>query len=200
MRSCAWRVGPFYYLSITGRATRNRLADLLKRAHNPESWKTQTPRVTEVTGPAISATAKPYAAYEDAVFSFLWSHRRGLGLAKVSRCRAVLVDGIVELSTGEEVVVEVKYRMNWEKACQAEWELRNFLRRPEASDHHLVGGVVFFEEFSGDWLRGAASRTRENGWNFWYGEYGHSHVDGLPFDLLQFGNGAIHSCPRIRSS
>jgi hypothetical protein len=73
--------------------------------------------------------------------------------------------------------------MNWEKACQAEWQLRHFLKRSEAKDNPVSSGLVFFEEFSGDWKRQVKCRFLENGWNHWY--RGHSEVDGFRLDLLR---------------
>ena len=59
--------------------------------------------------------------YEDEVFNFLLGNAKALAIAKVLRFNALLVDGAVELANGQRLAVEIMYKMNWRKACQAEW-------------------------------------------------------------------------------
>ena len=59
--------------------------------------------------------------YEDEVFNFLLGNAKALAIAKVLRFNALLVDGAVELANGQRLAVEITYKMNWRKACQAEW-------------------------------------------------------------------------------
>ena len=89
------------------------------------------------------------------------------------RCRNLLVDGEIVLSDGRLFVIEVKLRMNWAKACQSNWQIRQFLQmngKPTSAD----GAIVFFEEFSGDWDRSTRSRGVKRGWENWY--RGHADV------------------------
>ena len=86
---------------------------------------------------------------------------------------------------------KITFRMNWEKACQAEWQFRSFLKRTERMPFPVDDGLVFFEDFSGDWQRQAACRILENGWNHWY--RGHSEVEGKRLHLLRFSNRSIES-------
>ena len=88
--------------------------------------------------------------YEDEVFNFLLGNAKALAIAKVLRFNALLVDGAVELANGQRLAVEIMYKMNWRKACQAEWQFRNFLKRPEAAQGPVVGGLVFFNAFNED--------------------------------------------------
>ncbi len=124
---------------------------------------------------------KPHSKYEIDVFNFLFEKRKLLKIARVERFTALLVDGAIELEgDGRRLTVEVKYRMNWEKACQAEWQFRNYKRRnPDKVD----GGLVIFEQFSGDWQRKQGARLLENGWSHWY--RGHAEVDIQRLDLLR---------------
>src|SRR5205085_11746297 len=101
----------------------------------------------------------------------------------VTRFKNLRVDGALVLSNDRRLAVEIKLRMNWEKACQAEYEFRQFLKLPEAKTDPVIGGIVFFEEFSGDWKTHAKSRQLEDGWSHWY--RGHSKVDGLPSHLAR---------------
>jgi hypothetical protein len=62
-------------------------------------------------------------------------------------------------------------------------------RRPFTVD----GGIVVFEEFSGDWNRQAARRLLENGWSHWY--RGHADVEGVRLDLLRLRAGKLEAFP-----
>jgi hypothetical protein len=46
----------------------------------------------------------------------------------------LLVDGGIELTDSRFIAIEVKYRMNWLKACQAGWRFGELLRRPEVAN------------------------------------------------------------------
>jgi hypothetical protein len=82
------------------------------------------------------------------------------------------------------------------KACQAEWQIRHFLRAGnEEKPLHWRGGIVVFEEFSADWARRIGSRALENGWNHWY--LLHADLDGVRVDLLRFRRGKLHGFPLI---
>jgi hypothetical protein len=133
--------------------------------------------------------------YENEVFNFLLGNRKLLGIAKVLMFKALLMDGAVEFADGRRLALEIKFRMNWEKACQAEWQFRNFLKRSEAGEGPVVGGLVFFEAFSADWAQRPASRTLENGWNYWY--EGHCDVEGLPLHLVRLREGQLEVYPEV---
>jgi hypothetical protein len=64
---------------------------------------------------------------------------------------------------------------------------------PLAQEKTIRGGLVFFEEFSGDWARTRTTTTFQNGWRFWY--HGHSQVEGLSLDLVRFHTGELEWCP-----
>jgi hypothetical protein len=127
------------------------------------------------------------------VFNFLFENRGALGIENVLVFKNLLLDGAIVLTNGHRLGLEIKLRMNWEKACQAEWEFRNFLKRPEAKNNSIAGGIVVFEEFSADWQRLFKVRDFRNGWSHWY--YGHSQVEGLQIDLLQFDGKKFEGFP-----
>src|SRR5262245_16401198 len=108
---------------------------------------------------------KPQDVYEAGVFNFLFDNRQPLEIKNVMKFTALLVDGAVELLDGRHLTVEVKFRMNWEKACQAEYQFRTFLTRKDRMPFAVHGGLIVFDEFSGDWKRNTTSRVRENGWD-----------------------------------
>src|SRR5689334_22613077 len=129
-----------------------RLSELIGRWISPEKKGQHEPKITTLFA-AIPATGeKPTAKYEAKVFNFLFTNKESLGIKSVMKFTALLVDGAVELTDGKRLTVEIKFRMNWAKACQAEFQFRNFLKRHSAS-YPVSGGLVFFEEFSGDWSK-----------------------------------------------
>jgi hypothetical protein len=154
--------------------------------------------ITVLSVPTKSTSTVPWRVYEDEVFDFLLANGKLLGIAKVLVFKSLLVDGAVEFADGRRLALEIKYRMNWEKACQAEWQFRNFLRRKEAGEGPVVGGLVFFEAFSADWARKPASRALDNGWNYWY--EGHSEVEGLPLHLVRLRDGQLDVFPEALTS
>jgi hypothetical protein len=133
------------------------------------------------------------------VFNFLLKNRARLGIKDITRFKNRLVDGELVLSDGTRLPVEVKWRMHWLKACQAEWQIRHFLRAAnEEKPLHGRGGIVVFEEFSADWARQIGSRALENGWSHWY--VFHAHLDGIRVDLLRFRRGKLHGFPLITNA
>jgi hypothetical protein len=123
--------------------------------------------------------------FEAMVLNFLLDHRDQLGIQRIERFSNLLLDGAVVLTDERRLGVEVKYRMNWMKACQAEWQFRTFVHRGHTTVAPISGGLVFFEEFTGDW-RGA-------GWRNWY--LGHAEADGLRLDLLRLKNDRLETAP-----
>lgn len=62
--------------------------------------------------PIQGAGSLPHAEYEANVFNFLLANREFLGIVAVLKFQGLLVDRAVELTTGQRLAVEVKYRMN----------------------------------------------------------------------------------------
>src|SRR4051812_41738442 len=74
------------------------------------------------------------AAYESEVFNELLDQSHALGIARIWRCNGIRIDGLLELSTGSLLGLEVKYRMNWMKACQSNHQMRWFRSHPLADE------------------------------------------------------------------
>jgi hypothetical protein len=105
----------------------------------------------------------------------------------------------MELDDGRYVGVEIKYRMNWDKACQACHQLAWYVERVQPTGSvQLDAGIVIFEEFSGDWARRSPSRLLENGWNYWYTD--HHQVGGLRLDLMRVRDDTIETYPAALST
>jgi hypothetical protein len=169
------------------------ISELISRCFTPEQKKVRhKPKIQTLSAPIRVKSKKPFAIYEAEVFNFLLAFKEALGIKKVMKFKAQRVDGAVELLDGKQLALEIKFRMNWEKACQAEWQFRRFVKR-HGKDFPVDGGLVFFEEFSGDWKRKAGGRLLENGWSHWY--MGHSEVDGLRLDLLRLCKEKLESFP-----
>src|SRR5262245_49802810 len=104
------------------------------------------------------------------------------------------------LSDGRRLAVEVKLRMNWLKACQAEWEFRHFLKRTEEAKNNPVhGAIVIFQEFSGDWAKKSKKAESLWGWEAWYLHYCDS-IDGKRMDLLRLSGGELEGYPCANST
>ena len=133
------------------------------------------------------------------MFNFLLRNKDALGIQSVLRFKNLAVDGESILTNGRRLVIEAKYRMNWLKACQAEWEFRRFLTKPEAKDNPVDGALVFFEEFSGDWGRKSKKAKNLWGWEAWYLFHWDS-VDGKRMDLLMLSESGLRSYPAVLES
>jgi hypothetical protein len=172
------------------------LSDLITRRIDPEAFARRQPSAEVVVAPARLKGPDGPAAYENEVFNFLLKHKARLGIQDVTRFKNRLVDGELVLSDGTRLPIEIKWRMNWMKACQAEWQIRHFLRTAnDETPHHRRGGIVVFEEFSADWARQIGSRALENGWSHWY--LFHAYLDGVRVDLLRFRRGTLRGFPLI---
>jgi hypothetical protein len=171
------------------------LSELISRRITPEA-KTPNKSRSEILSTWVHAKSqRPADEYEADIFNFLLANKEVLGIKNVWKFTALVVDGAVELVDDKRLAVEIKFRMNWTKACQAKWQFRRFLKRTDHKPFPVDGGIVFFEEFSADWNRQADSRFLENGWSSWY--RGHAEVEGLRLDLLRLRGGKLDAFPIV---
>lgn len=169
------------------------ISELIGRGITPEAKDRHSATVVTLSSPVEPNTEKAHGQYEAEVFNFLLVNKEPLGIKAVMKFTALLLDGAVELVDGRRLAVEIKFRMNWEKACVAGWQFRTFLHNTDDRPFPVDGGIVIFEEFSGDWNRQAACRLLENGWSHWY--RGHADVDGLRVNLLRLRGGKLEAFP-----
>jgi hypothetical protein len=169
------------------------LADLLSQEMAAEPMAVAKPRARVLESPLVKTGLEPSPAeYERDVFNFLLAEKDSLGIKEVERFTGLRMDGAVQLADGRRLAIEIKYRMNWMKACQAGWQFSWFLKQPEAKQRPVDGGGVFFQEFAGDdWAKTMPPRLLQNGWTRWYNE--HCLVDDLRLDLLRFSGGRLES-------
>jgi hypothetical protein len=95
------------------------LTDLISSEISSEPGRVNGPAAhqVDVPIPAKGTETAPHA-FEIAVFNFLLAQKQSLGISAVWRCRNVRVDGLLDLDDGRRIALEIKYAMNWEKACQ----------------------------------------------------------------------------------
>jgi hypothetical protein len=169
-----------------------RLADLIHRKIGVEPTKSPAP-VAHKFEESVPVEGPPWtpATFETAAFNFLLDQKRSLGIRTIWRYKNSRIDGLVELDDGTRLGVEVKYAMNWMKACQACAQIA-LHQRLFASEQKLDGGLVVFHEFSGDWKKPKRrSSLVERGWSYWYSE--HHDTEGLRTDLVRLHDGKFES-------
>jgi hypothetical protein len=178
------------------------ISDLIKRKFKVEEFykKPSNKRPAAMTSRIEKVRAKVDKQYEDKVFNYLFDNREPLGIREVFKLENYLVDGLIQLDD-ELFIIEIKYRMNWLKACQADWQISNFLKRKDKLEEKGIptGAIVFFEEFSGDWDKTAKKRKFKNGWSIWYKDNAHSEVDNdniIKVHLIRFSNGELGVFPQ----
>jgi hypothetical protein len=175
------------------------IADLIGRTIGPEPGRTNSPIARRIEAPLpLQGTESGPHAFEIEVFNYLLANNQALGASDVWRCRNVRIDGLIDLVDGRRVAVEIKYRMNWEKACQACAQFGWYRTHVEANEKPLTSGLVIFEEFSRDWARRKPKWALESGWSFFYMD--HHEVEGLRVDLLRFRYGKLESFPSALAS
>jgi hypothetical protein len=171
--------------------------------------------ITELTNRVISPTRRPQrepkrevlterirpgsriarsSTYEIEVFNHFWGCREDLSIRQIVRFRNRLLEGEITLSDGRRLLLEIKLRMGWLKACQAEYQVRSYLRRYNADNKPVDGAIVVFEEFSGDWNKKKGEAKNLWGWEAWYLHHAYG-IDGIRMDLLRLRNGELTGYP-----
>jgi len=146
------------------------IADLLSRTIEPKGKVRQPPRAKTLSCRLSSeGLTSPTRIYETAVFNYLFENKKALGIESVIKFQNLHVDGQIVLVDKRRFVIEVKYRMNWLKQCQAVWEFNQFLSTEESQVNRVNGAIVVFEEFTGDWNKKANKEAKNLwGWEGWY--------------------------------
>ncbi|HEY2909669.1 MAG TPA: hypothetical protein VGI99_05460, partial [Gemmataceae bacterium] len=116
------------------------LSELIGRTVTPEAKDCHNPTVVTLSTPVEPNTEKAHGQYEARVFNFLLANKESLGIKAVMKFTALLLDGAVELVDGRRLAVEIKYRMNWEKACVAGWQFRRFMKNAHDRPFPVDGG------------------------------------------------------------
>jgi hypothetical protein len=158
----------------------------------PNPYQPRDPAREVLEAPPQPTRTREPELYEAEVYNYLINHKEALGIRKVFRLKNASADGEVELLDGSRVLVEIKYRMNWKTACQAGWQLlESFnLMEPLKLSPTPHAGLVFFEQFSGDWDEKAVSRPLKAGWYYWYAGH-HELREDFSAVLVHFQGGVL---------
>ena len=167
------------------------IADILATNPRPDDRKRRKPDWKEITEPLPTAGKRPDMAYESAVFNHLLANKDSLGIRRIHQLKNQRMDGELELVDGRLVAIEIKYRMNWLKACQSNSQLRSFLKMNEKRTPKTAAAIVFFEKFTGDWGRPLKLRNLLLGWVGWY--VSHDFIDGIRLHAIRFENGVFET-------
>lgn len=172
------------------------IAELIRLDYVPEEKKRRKGKVTELRSPLPNlADANPATQYAWEVFGFLLASKEALGIQTVLQFENLRVDGGIVLIDGTRMAVEIKFRMNWQKALEAGYEFRRFLLSDEAKANPVKGALVFFEEFQGSgWHSKPNCRFLENGWNEWYRN--HCRFENYRLDLLRIRRAELEDFER----
>lgn len=165
------------------------ILDILALDPKPDDLRHPSPKSEEVLESSFAESSVAHYTYERQVLAKLFENRHKLGIDKVYRFKNQSMDGELLLQDGSLVPFEIKFRMNWLKACQANWQFARFIKLTGRNGCNT--GIVFFEEFSGDWDITAKSRSIQNGWIRWYKE--HYQLQDLTFHLVRLRNGEIET-------
>jgi hypothetical protein len=162
------------------------ISELISLDFTPEVKKRKKAKVSPLSVPLDwPDDSKPPSRYEYHVFKFLLENKDTLGIQTVFKFENLRVDGAILLLDKRRLAIEIKLRMNWMKACQAQYQFGRFLLTDEAKTHPAVSGaIVFFEDFEGNgWEKRPKYKVLEDGWNNWYTS--HFKVEGHRLDLFR---------------
>ena len=114
-------------------------------------------------------------AFERSSFNyfFLSENKKYLGIKDVYQLKASRVDGLLELDTGQIVLLEIKYALGWLKCCQARIQFQSFMKKRFYEKFNIrkpENALIVFHHFSGDWARTKKKGDKEIGWDNFYSE------------------------------
>ena len=147
------------------------IKDILALSPKPVDLKRRIPRTIEIHTRIEDTQKSKSLAYQVEVFrssditpvsgrfpgvsgvmsellNYLFDHKQEMGIETIYRLKNQRMDRELVLAGGDRVTFEIKYRMNWLKACQSGDQFRKYLKMNEASGSQVIAGIVLFEEFS----------------------------------------------------
>jgi hypothetical protein len=82
--------------------------------------------------------------FEDRAFAALWSNRKELGIARLWRCSAARVDGFLETTGGETILLEMKETLGFgaTQAASFQFLVGRRLLSLKATKHHRLLTVL----------------------------------------------------------
>ena len=102
--------------------------------------------------------------------SFIFMRIERYGIEKIYIFKNMVVDGALRLDSGKIILLEIKFRLDWFKVCNARVEFQRFLKEKRVQEYftkHISkkspeGALIIFDSFSGDWIG--------KGWSNFYEE------------------------------
>lgn len=141
----------------------------------------------------IDELMPPPYEFEKRVITFLWDSRERYQIDELIRFQNSSVDGSIK-AQGITIPFEIKYRMNWLKACQAMWQFKQF--RTLSPDTAFDTGLVFFHSFSADWARSPVASPIPNGWRNWYSD--HARSETMTVHLVRLEDGHLETYKELK--
>ena len=143
-----------------------RIDDIMNREINPGPIKSKEPKSIEIKVPLCldHLRSKPIK-FERKVFNYLFENRDKLGISRIFQLKNSRADGLLELNSGEMVLLEIKYALGWAKCCQARIQFQWFLIGKvyeRLSIEKPRNSLIVFHHFGADWAK--------HGWDYFYGE------------------------------
>ncbi|GBE56338.1 hypothetical protein BMS3Bbin16_00542 [archaeon BMS3Bbin16] len=134
--------------------------------------------------------------FERNVFNYLLNNKSRLGINELFKFKNVRIDGALKLRDSSELILlEIKYRLNWFKTCNARIEFqlfkKNFYEKLTEDSNEIRSGLIIFEEFSGDWKRKADCRRLQNGWSYFYEEENFLKSNDFKTHIVQLKNNKL---------
>ena len=119
------------------------IPEILESDYKIDPHKKRACQRLEITQPIKANFNQAFREYENEVFNFLLAKRSVLKIREIYQFKNCIIDGEIVTECDQVVPIEIKYRMNWLKACQAEWQLARFANSHN-HDAVISNGIVFF--------------------------------------------------------
>jgi hypothetical protein len=130
--------------------------------------------------------------FEKVVFNYFFENKETLGISKLYQLESSSTDGLLELVSGQTVLLEIKYALNWSKSCQARIQFLRFLTE-ELHKKFCVNkpenGLIIFHHFSGDFVK--------RGWDYFYEEENVLNKNIIKTDIAQLTDGCLIPYPVV---
>lgn len=132
----------------------------------------------------------PGSRFEDHVFSSLIANKEMLGISRVFKCTNARMDGYVETTAGEFILIEVKESLGWGPFNSACFELlagRNLLGLSSTK------AIIIFRSFYKEW----ESVKAHDAWSQFY-VHANEIRPHLHLEALRLINGQFQCAPTYR--
>lgn len=151
--------------------------------------RVRQPKTREVTAPPSGTS------FESRAFAALFNDRRRLRIRRLWRCTSARIDGYLETSDGELVLVESKQVLGWGSVSSAVFEI--------LAGRNLLGlkaerGIIVFERVSKEWSK----ITPGGGWGqlALHAQEVASHISLGALQVTERGQLVVPPCGKARAA